>query len=976
MPEEISGPAEESVIVSAFTRMIERHAAYSLVASDGVSERLFYFAIGGIRVIRSGGRKTASIGDVLVEMGKITAKDVGRVAAAATQQGKHFAETCVALGLVHKSDMEEASRRKVQEDLLDLFLWEEAEIHLAEGQPPKAFYEGRFEAARIGCDVPAFLQTVLARVEEWRAVLGRLASGREVYEAPQVGRQKPPEEWKNRLLDLLDGTRTASIALTKCGGRRIAAYEFLLESLKSGTIKRVAGGTAQRISRDQLVREIEALEEALKVNADAVIVRRRLARALEQAGEKSRAAAQWRFLGDQRRRLNDLDGALAHYRSAVAISPTDFATREVILEIHRHKHDYGKLVADGRPLADVFVKHNLLNRAKNLLLALVRIAPNDAALRRQLVMVLIGLGEQDAALVHLRELARLLETQQADPSELRDVYLRILALDKRDKQARDRLDTLTGAKLHRRVLRATVGVAATLLAALGVAYGSERSTRVEVNDAIARAQERIDANDLAGAKEVLKEAVVSLAHARAAAAAKGMLERIEAYELKERERSHGVVGTAAERAKSAAEELVRRARTFAAGGRSDDAYRAYRELFELYGATPAVESVSIPLKVSVVPADAHVVLAGEDLGQGSVTLQYSPRAKCTLLVTREGYADWKRVLDGPQDAAIEVALSKPTRWTYESDASIDAPPVVQSGVVYVAGRDRRLTALSVADGGVQWSRPLGMYGDVAAPAIATAQGIFVATSRGDAMFVGASSGDLLWKKDVGAGVERRSALVGADVVVVPGDDGSLTAYDVAGAALWTTGVGVAKSAPAAIDSKVFCFVDNKGGLALADARTGVHLPDARLPISLRGSPVIEGGRAWSMADDQSLREIAAPAMRPLHRYAVTSPTDLPPTVADEHAYVACTDGVICAFRSSGEPLFTSKIDEPPSAAPAWSKGRLYVPGQKGRMYVLDAEKGALVWRFDAKSRITATPTIVDGTIYVPTAAGTLYALEE
>src|SRR5436189_5206383 len=115
MPEEITGPAEESVIVSALTRMIERSAAYSLVASDGVSERIFYFAIGGIRVIRSGPRKSASVGEILVDSGKLSPEDLGRVTAACKQDGRVFGEACVALGVLQQKEVEEALRAKVQD---------------------------------------------------------------------------------------------------------------------------------------------------------------------------------------------------------------------------------------------------------------------------------------------------------------------------------------------------------------------------------------------------------------------------------------------------------------------------------------------------------------------------------------------------------------------------------------------------------------------------------------------------------------------------------------------------------------------------------------------------------------------------------------------------------------------------------------------------------------------------------------------
>jgi outer membrane protein assembly factor BamB len=254
--------------------------------------------------------------------------------------------------------------------------------------------------------------------------------------------------------------------------------------------------------------------------------------------------------------------------------------------------------------------------------------------------------------------------------------------------------------------------------------------------------------------------------------------------------------------------------------------------------------------------------------------------------------------------------------------------------------------------------------------------VFVATEGGDAACVSAATGDVLWTKRLAVGVDRQLASLGAEAVVVAGDDGSLTALGAAGAALWTLGAGAAASPAVPVDDKLFAYLDDKGRLALAETTTGFTVADAPPPMALRGVPAVQGGRAWAMADDQSLRLISTATRRAVRRFAVPAATEFAPTVAGERAYVVCVDGGVHAFRASGDQMFRAKIDEAPSAAAAYSKGRLYVPGQKGRLYVFDAEKGALIWRFDAKSRITATPTIVDGTIYVPTAAGTLAAVEE
>src|SRR5262249_31013254 len=138
--------------------------------------------------------------------------------------------------------------------------------------------------------------------------------------------------------------------------------------------------------------------------------------------------------------------------------------------------------------------------------------------------------------------------------------------------------------------------------------------------------------------------------------------------------------TSQQRDEAAAQALVQRAKDLLEAGKTDDAYHAYRELFDVFGDVPLVSNVSLPLKVTVLPLESHVRLGGQELGQGTVNARYSPHAKYTLSVECKGYVTWKRVLDGPQEATLEVNLEKPTRWAWSSDAAIDAAPAVGGGM--------------------------------------------------------------------------------------------------------------------------------------------------------------------------------------------------------------------------------------------------------------------------------------------------------
>lgn len=980
MPPDAPESADESTLVAALTQVVERRVAHSLVASDGVSERIFYFAIGGIRVIRSGPRKTASVADILLDSGRLSAGDVGRVVAASKRDGHLFGEAVAALGLLEQPDLEEALRTKVQEEVLDLFLWDGVEIRLHEGQPPKSAYEGRFESARLTCDVPAFAQAALTRVDEWRSVFGQLPTLREVLEASEVARSEQPEGPRRKLLAELNGTRTLGEAITRSGMRRVAAYEFTLDLLRAGKVRKVTSTAAQKVAREEVAREIESLQEAMKSAVDSTIVKARLARSLEAIGDNSRAAQEWRSLGDGARRAGDPDRALECYRRAVAIVPTDFATRELILEIHRHAHDHAQLLADGRPLAELFVKHNLLNRAKLLLAQLVGIEAQDAALRRQLIIVLISLGERDGALKQLRELAKNLEQAKASTAELRDVYVRILALDKSDAPARDRLDTITGVKMQRRVLRVTIAGTVVAMLVLGGWYLHEGSARRDVSAAIETSRSQTARGDFAAAKETLRRAAEDCSSGSASSAAVNLADQIERMETRERERlaaGEQLTRTSAQKDEAAAQAMLQQARDLAHAGRSAEADSTLHELFSVFGDVPLVAAATLETKLTVLPADARVQLGAQEIGQGALLLRYSPRGKPVLTVEREGYEKFERTLDGPQPVEMTVQLERPTRWSFRTDAAIDAPPLVTNGLVYVAGRDRCLTAMSCADGAVQWRTPLGFYSDAAVTPVVTATGLVVATATGEIVCVNPLTGEVLWRRDLGSPCDRALVTGAAETVLAACGDGSIRAVRAAdGTDAWRMPTNSLSAAPAVVDDAEIAYVDVRGALAFASRADGKQRPGYVQPATLKGVPVVEDGRIWVRATDGSIHVIAVTSRRPLLRCPVPSAADVPPAVVGEVAYALTSDGVAIAIRASGETLFRAKFDDTPSAAPAVSKGRLYVPCASGRLHVLDASTGTTIWTFDAKSRITAPPVVADGTIYVGTAAGRLFAIAE
>ncbi|MCG3136125.1 MAG: Outer membrane protein assembly factor BamB [Planctomycetes bacterium] len=978
---ELAGPADETLLRQAIREVIERNATFCMIVSDGLSERIFYFAIGGVRVIATGQRRSPTVGETLLARGDLDLDAYNRVIETVAGDDRRFGEAAVHLGVVSDEALQSAVEGILRDELLDTFFWDGSELVLTEGQPPKSFYEGRYQTVHAATDVPKFLGDIIERVDVWRDTVPRIPSGREVFELTEKGAAEPPGRWA-RLLGLLDGTRTAADAIEKSASHRVAAFEFLMLAMKDGKVRRTVGSAAQKASREQLVREIEQLEQALKVRVDSRIVRVRLARALELTGENSRAAAHWRTLGDESRRVNELDRALQSYAEAVRVLPTDFATRELVIEIYRHRKDFAQVVAHGRPLADLFVKHNLLNRAKHLLLQLVGLQPADAQLRRLLVFVLIGLGERDLALRHLRELAKMLEDRKAPVGELKDVYVRILALDPRDKAARARFDQITGVAAARRAVKMTVGCACLALAGVVTWWGYESRARRAANDAVAVARQQVAARDLAAARSTLAEASKSYRFSRASRHIDGFLREVERLQREEQERIRRreamlavVGGDDRESVEKSAGLLAEEARRAIAEGRTVDGHRILRELFSSHPDSDAARKAVYPLSVTVLPRDARVIVNGVPQGQGSVVVEYTPSAKTTVEIEAPGFEGVRKTLEGILDPEIRISLHRPVLWTYGLEAPCDAPPAAADDMVYAAGRDRFLTAITASEGRAVWRVALGLYGDCAVSPVVAGDLVIAATTAGEVWACDRMTGEVKWRKSLGAGVDDPLAWTGGLLVAVT-SDGGVHALAADGGLRWKLPARSAVGGVAEIAPGTLGWVDAKGAFVVASTADGKPAPRATGAGVLRGTPSAAGeDRVWAYSEDDALRLFSSQSGTALRRFLMPRAlSDHAPPVSGDCAWGVGADGSVAAFRAGGETAFRRRLDEAPGGPCAVSGDVLFYPGAKGTLHVLDAATGELSWTYDAKARISARPVVGRDAVIVAAGNGVLHCL--
>ncbi|MFW6448112.1 MAG: PQQ-binding-like beta-propeller repeat protein [Halobacteriota archaeon] len=100
-------------------------------------------------------------------------------------------------------------------------------------------------------------------------------------------------------------------------------------------------------------------------------------------------------------------------------------------------------------------------------------------------------------------------------------------------------------------------------------------------------------------------------------------------------------------------------------------------------------------------------------------------------------------------------------------------------------------------------------------------------------------------------------------------------------------------------------------------------------------------------------------------------TDWPMFLYDERNR-RCFDG---AVRPTDDPGWTRATDDAIWASPVVANGTVYVGSYDGDLYAVNAEDGEVRWRHSTGDRIDATAAVADGTVYIGSFDRNVYALD-
>jgi outer membrane protein assembly factor BamB len=259
--------------------------------------------------------------------------------------------------------------------------------------------------------------------------------------------------------------------------------------------------------------------------------------------------------------------------------------------------------------------------------------------------------------------------------------------------------------------------------------------------------------------------------------------------------------------------------------------------------------------------------------------------------------------------------------------------------------------------------------------------VYLAQQKGLFFALGAQTGRVRWRKNLGR-CAASSPTVGRKVVYVSymhpveclqgqaGADGFVVAWDAeTGREIWRFKSAPIESSPLLKGNRLFVGSWDYGVYAL-NAKNGKRIWRFQADNEVNTSAAYWRGRIFIASDGGTLYSLSARSGKRLwsaqsqSRFGAREFFYATPTVAHGRVYIGNTDGTMYVYGAkTGRLLWARPLGSYIYGAAAVYKRKVFVGTYDGQFYALDAATGDTVWQRDAGGTVHAAPTVMDGLVY-------------
>ncbi len=394
------------------------------------------------------------------------------------------------------------------------------------------------------------------------------------------------------------------------------------------------------------------------------------------------------------------------------------------------------------------------------------------------------------------------------------------------------------------------------------------------------------------------------------------------------------------------------------------------------------------MTIVTIPSGAAVYLDGTFQGTTPITIERVQLGFRHLLVAKEGYDHWDRLvnIDSRERWSLHLVLSDQrirAVWTRRVAGSLFAPLVLVGERLYVSSVADGLFVLERQTGEIVWQfDPDEM--SFTSPLV-DEKSVYLLAFDGTARALDRADGSLLWSEELGETIAagRRAILKGEAIYLASGDGTVLHRVDAFGSEQWALG---ARERPSHLQSTIQIVALGKATVALyllqPTGRILLFVPrDGRL-ITERSLPILP----LAVDKYENTIYVIGELHRGTYRLLALCASDLSivwqsritarPTIvvaAGKAVAVGTTTGAVQLFDAAdGKERWIYQTGEEITAVVVTER-KVYAGTARMSLFALEESSGTIHWRVDVGSQVITMIPSPKG-LYVATRDGTVRLL--
>lgn len=386
------------------------------------------------------------------------------------------------LGAIPLDEYRDWFTHLVREALCEVLSFQEGSFEFAEGQTPPEFVQREGRKLERKFAPASLIMEAARRTDDWTKIRLHIPSENEIYWISESQRQHLAESTEDELtgeaVQLLDGSRTIRQVIDALPCSRFEACRCLADLIASKKAQPL--DSAQAVERSTASGDPQSATACLKViherEPNNREVLENLATLYEAQGMLEESAKYNKLLAISWLEEDDLPKGTTHLRKSLQLNPRDIITWQKLWQCTSRSGSREEILAFARRYVRHFLKLGLTEMARDRLLELVRLYPEEREFKIELADARFALGEHKAAITDLMTLGgRLLKQGDDDGAEA--IFRHVLRFDRHHQRAQDLCRDIASGRVQERRRRRrrirTLSIAAAALALLGLLVNRE-----------------------------------------------------------------------------------------------------------------------------------------------------------------------------------------------------------------------------------------------------------------------------------------------------------------------------------------------------------------------------------------------------------------------------------------------------------------------------------------------------------------------